>query len=298
VHRRSTRSLPGHYRLRATHVGYGADVSGVATMLEAMQGLVRHRHELLDVNVEVFAADPGRRARIEAGALSLGFVPVQPAQRYHRTARLDLLRDEDEILASFTAVCRRAIRDPAKKGYRVEAISDGRWAPRMDELWNETFTRTHMTPPARSWRPRIAYAMEHPDLFRIVGTFGPGYPDGDSLVAFSCGMNNGDHAVYSDGASTRHLGTTVSLSYAPLWDLARWAKANGCSWLDMGGISAGTYGDPNDLRGGIADFKRRFTNDVIEVGREWQYRTSSLKSLLSQTIRGSVSALRDLIRRR
>ncbi len=296
--RHSTRSLPGHYRLRVTHLGCGARVAEVATLLGALKSLVRSRPELLDVNVEVFATDRDLRVGIEEVAQSLGFLPARPSRRYHRTARLDLLGNEDELLASFSGECRRGIRDPAKKGYRVEAIADARWVPRMNQLWHETFARTNMTPPERSWAPRIAYARNHPDLFRIVGTFGPGYPETESLVAFSCGMNNGDHAVYSDGASTRHLDTTVSVSYAALWDLIRWAKASGCSWLDLGGISEGTHGDSHDPRGGIADFKRRFTQDVIEVGREWSYRTSSVRSWLWQAIRESASTVRNFIRRR
>jgi hypothetical protein len=49
----------------------------------------------------------------------------------------------------------------------------------------------------------------------------------------------------------------------------------------MGGITRGDSGPT----GGIADFKRRFTDDVIEVGSEWDYTPSTLRGWLSDRAR-------------
>lgn len=295
VERHATRSLPGHYRLRVHRFGYASEPDGLVAILEALAALARQDPRVLDVTVEIFSPDPEHRGRIERIARARSYEPAAGQRRYRRTARLPLAASEDELLASFSSSCRRFIRDPEKKGYRVEKVEDDRWKARMVELWNETFSRTGTAPPARAWDRRLAFAREHPELYRIVGTFGPTYPAPDSLVSFSSAMNNGDHGVFSDGASTRKLDTTVALSYAPMWELIRWAKSLGCEWFDMGGISEGTYQDDDDPRGGISDFKRRFTGDVVEVGGAWIFRPESLRRRLSEHVRRVVSVLENVV---
>jgi hypothetical protein len=165
----------------------------------------------------------------------------------------------------------------------------------MDTLWLKTFARTATSPPKRRWERHIAFARNYPDDYHIVGLFGPGYPNQGSLAAFGCAMNNVDHAVYSDGASTRGPEVSTALSYAIMWDLIRWAKARGCSWFDLGGITAGTHGDPNDLRGGISDFKRRFTDRVVEVGGEWEIVSNSWQSAFSEGMSSTASLVKRLL---
>lgn len=292
-----TRALPGHERLRVTRFGNAAYLEALADILEALKGLVLRRSKHLGVTVEVFAADPQRREEIEAIVRAAGYQPADRQPRYRHTARLDLTLSEEALLASFTASCRRFIRDPEKKGFQIEPIRDERWAGRMDDLWHETFSRTGSSPPPRAWRKRIAYARRHPDLYRIVGTFGPGYPRERSLAAFCAAMHNGDHAVYSDGASTRTLDAAVALLYAPMWALIRWSRSVGCDWFDMGGITGGTYEDGHDPRGGIADFKRRFTDDVIEVGDAWTFAPPTPRTWVAERIRRSATRVRRILTR-
>lgn len=296
VEERPTRALPGHVRLRVRRFGSHGSEDELATLLERLVDLVRNRPAYLSVNVEVFAPDPDRRRTIGELARRAGFKPAGGQRRYRHTARLDLSPSEEELLASFSSSCRRFIRDPAKKDFSVRPLVDDRWAERMHQLWEETFERTGGTLPSRRWRDHLRYAREHPDLYRIVGTFGPEHPDEESLAAFSCAMHNGDHAVYSDGASTRELETTVALTYAPMWELIRWARCRGCGWFDMGGITRSTYED-DDPRGGISDFKRRFTEDVIEVGGEWSFTAPSARARLAETLRTTARTLRSALGR-
>lgn len=292
VWRHAVRSVPGHHRLRVTRCGHGAEPAGVSSLFDALRRLVQRDRRLLGVNVEIFTPDATSREHIARVARGQEFRRVEGERRYRRTARIDVSGGEEAVFAGFTGSCRRAIREPGKKGYRVEPLTDSRYAARMDHLWRETFGRTGSRPPRREWARHLAFARAHPDLYRIMGTFGPEFPDPGSLMAFSCGMHNGDHVVYSDGASTRDPSCTVTLSYAPMWSLIRWASASGCSWFDMGGISEGTERGEGDPRRGIDGFKRRFTRDVVEVGAEWRYEPPSLRSWLSERIRRSASGLR------
>lgn len=290
-----TWSFPGHSRLRVTRFGHGLETEALAAVLERLRILVERQGRLLSVNVEIFSPDEAHRERISRVARGQLYEEVGSERRYRWTARLDLEGTEEEVFAGLTGSCRRAIREPEKKGHRVADVTEERWAPRMSELWNETFERTGGRPPHRDWARHLAFARDHPDLYRIVGTFAPDMDEPESLMAFSCGMNNGDHVVYSDGASTRDSTSGVTLSYAPMWHLIRWAKDCGCTWFDMGGISEGTSDDDDDPRGGISDFKRRFTRDVVEVGTEWVFEPASIRSWLSQWARNSASGVRSVL---
>lgn len=294
VQRRPTRALPGHYRLRVTRFGHGVavDPAVLSVIPEVLRDLVESRSTFLSVTVEVFDASHHRRNKIAEMMQNAGFVRHERQRRYRYTPRLDLTLKNEELFASFSGSCRRFIRDPAKKGCRVESVREGRWARRMEELWKETFARTGSVAPPRAWRKHLAYARAHPHLYRIVGTFGPDYPAEGSLLAFCCAMNNGDHAVYSDGASTRELDTTVALMYAPMWDLVKWSKSKGCQWFDMGGIAENS--DEADPGAGIADFKRRFAGEVIDVGGEWRFRSPSVRSAVADGVSTAASAVREV----
>lgn len=296
VQHAASRALPDHPRLRVSRFGYGT-IEGVEALVAALKELAEGRERVLSLNLEVFTSDPTRRGAVAEMARASGFERVEMPRRYRHTARLDLTRDEDRIFAGFSRSCRRDVRAPKKKGFRILPVQDERWAPRMERLWDETFSRTGAAPPPRAWRDRIAYGCNHPDLFRIVGTFSPDYPEVDSLVSFVCAMNNGDHAVYSDSGSTQTLDSPVAISYAPLWESMKWAKSQGCEWFDMGGITSGTLEDADDPRGGISDFKRRFTEEVIEVGGEWTFTPRPFREALAHGAHKAASGVRRVIRR-
>lgn len=293
VERSPARSLPGHYRLRITRFGSGRDTEGMAQVLDQVVAWTRSDPAVLSVGIEVFAVDSRHRDRIDGLLAERGFGLRPSRRRYRWTSRVRLDASEDEVFRSFSGTCRRAIRDPEKRGFRVGRLDDPRWARRMEELWNETFARTGTDAPRRSWPDHLRFAGRHPDLYRIQGTFSSSFPDEGSLVAFACARNNGDHGEFSDGASTRDAGPGVSLTYAPMWELIRWAGSLGCSWFDMGGVprERRAGGDP---LGGVSDFKRRFTEDVIEVGGEWELKPRTGRTAVADLARSMAAVLRRI----
>lgn len=293
----STLSLPGHHRLRLTRFGHGLEADDVAAILEGFRELVDREGRLLSLNIEVFTPDPDHLQRIGGIAADLGFERVRDERRYRWTARLDLTHSEERLFANLSRSCRRGIREPEKEGFRIDDIADDRWVGRMNALWKETFHRTGAIPPFRDWARRLAFARAHPDLYRIVGAFAPDTSEPESLVAFACGMHNGDHATYSDGASTRDIDSSISLSYTPVWRLILWARARGCAWFDMGGISNPVEAPGDDPREGISDFKRRFADDSVEVGAEWSYTPPSIRNWLADRMRHSGKGIRTLLSR-
>lgn len=281
------RSLPGHSSLRVARFGYRSPPDAMAAALATLREAVEEEPDTLGARVESFVPDPHDRERMEGLATEMGFRAPSASRSYRLTPRLDLDADEADLMAGFTGSCRRFIRNPEKKGYAVRLVQDEGWVDRMGELWTETFERTGARPPARDWRRHLVFAARHPDLYRIVGVFAPGEERPDALCAFAGAMNNGDHAVYSDGASTRDVESGVALTYAPMWDLIRWAKRQGLEWFDMGGTTT----DEDDPRAGISDFKRRFTDTVVEVGGEWEYRSQSLRGKVFDLVKAARSAL-------
>jgi hypothetical protein len=289
-----TRSLPGHRNLQVSYFGYAAHEEGLTAALEGLARFLAEDPRSLGVRVQVFLADDGRRDRLERQAADLGYERARRPTRYGRTLRLELSADEDTLLGSFAATCRRFIRAPEKKGFSVRLLDDPRWAHRMNEVWRETFARTGARPPERRWSDLLTFANRHPAQYRIVGTFGPDYPNPRSLSAFACAMNNSDHALYADGASSRDVSAAVPLSYALMWDLIRWSKSMDCEWFDFGGITDGHYHDGDDVLGGISDFKRRFTERVICVGSEWELKPPSWRTALSDRVSASGQLVRRL----
>lgn len=285
------RALPGHRRLRISRFGAGGDRAGLEKTVDEVVSWIRDDVSLVGLRVDVFAADEEERRWAEALLAGRGLRPAASPRRYRWTARLVLDRSEEELLRSFTGTCRRFIRDPEKKGFRVERIADPRWADRMSLLWRETFSRTGTAPPPRDWADHLRFARRHPDLYRVVGTFSPAWPDEDSLVAFACGRHNGDHVQYADGASTRDVESGVALAYAPMWELIRWARSCGCAWFDLGGLPTPTPG-ADDRLAGISEFKRRFTRDVIDVGGAWEWKPRTLRGWLSDVLSASAGVLR------
>jgi lipid II:glycine glycyltransferase (peptidoglycan interpeptide bridge formation enzyme) len=75
----------------------------------------------------------------------------------------------------------------------------------------------------------------------------------------------------------------IAIAYPLVWDLMRWTTELGGAWFDLGGVTLGRGGDPEDPLGGISDFKRFFSRDLAEVRQTWRLPPRTLRSWLAQT---------------
>jgi hypothetical protein len=78
-----------------------------------------------------------------------------------------------------------------------------------------------------------------------------------------------------------------------MWDLMCWARRNGASWWDFGGITEGQQGS-DDPVGGISDFKRHFSTTVRLVGERWVLEPSFLRSGIAQGVGALARVIRQL----
>lgn len=285
----SSRSMPGHRILRVNRLGRTRDTAALTAAVRGLVRLADEEERVLRVDAKVFARQEERRTKTGEVLFSSGFEPVREPELYSHTVQVDLDPSPEEILSSFHASGRRFIREPEKNGFEIRPLRDPALAGRLADLTRETFARTGGTPPLRDWADRLRFARDHPDLYRLVGTFAPDRQGPESLVAFVSGYHQGDHVTYADAASTRKLESNVSLSYAPTWDLIQWAHRTGADWFDMGGIPVRTV--PDELKG-IADFKRYFSEDVVHVRDEWRRAVSPLRERTARTIRTAAEWVR------
>jgi lipid II:glycine glycyltransferase (peptidoglycan interpeptide bridge formation enzyme) len=113
----------------------------------------------------------------------------------------------------------------------------------------------------------------------------------EALRGFVLGCRHGDTVEYRVAASTRPVGSSVPLLYAPTWELIRWARSVGATTFDFGGIASGTAG-PGDARSGISDFKRYFSRNEVEVGGEGVFEPSRWRAAAAAAVSRAVAFVR------
>jgi hypothetical protein len=293
VQQRRLRILPGYSLWRIDHLGDALPANARERVLRYVLALVRRNPRVLRFNIGLFSRDTSVRAELGSILDSLGFASTE-ANNYTQSIAVDLRSTEAALLSSFSSSARKRLREFAriKIPVSIQPITDASLAPRMNELMSQTMARTGGRFTPIDWERRIALAQSNPNLCRIVGVVHGEMTGDEKLLAFVYGCHHGTHAQYSDGASARQLGR-LPLMYPLLWDLIRWARDNGAQWFDMGGVTAGSLGDGQDPLGGISDFKRRFSDDVIDVAEEWVFEPTSLIATLARGLNRSLHAVRD-----
>jgi len=264
---RPTRALPGHVTWLVERFG-PREEQGREAGLRAIVEYARQEPRLLRIHLETFSPDTELRNAIAGTAIALGFRKCKHVRMYTKTIAIDLLPDESTILASLHSTARRHIRALSKNPVSLRPITNDRYAARLAELLHETMARTGGHHDSHDWPAVIELSDRHPDLSRLVGLFREGSDAPDALLAFAWGRFHGDHVDYAVAASTRAADIKMPLGYAIAWDLICWAKRGGAAWFDFGGITAGHHASADRL-GGISDFKRYFSEQVIAVGEEW-----------------------------
>lgn len=289
-----SRALPNHWLMRASHFGNTASGAAASAGVAALANLAGRQKNLLRVYLEVFSANTSVRQQIAQSASAHGFrQEPAPSTGYARTLRLDLADPIDDIFGTFSRSARRNIRAPGKKGFEIRAVDNEGHAARMSMLLAETLERTGGSPQHKDWARIIAFSKANPCLSRVAGCYAGGSNDPAALLSFAWGCHHGDHATHTSAASTRSLDSNLPLSYALAWDLICWAKQHGADWFDFGGVTAGSFGS-DDALGGISDFKRFFTTDLISVGEGWTLEPSRLKGRLASLVGRSAGWLNSL----
>jgi hypothetical protein len=291
----SSRALPGHRMLSIVHLGLGSgglDETALEEVLTQIVRSARSDRSVLRINTEVFALDPSS-LRATADALQRqGFVQVPATRTYERTLLLDLAPSEDELFARIHKNARQGVRNIARFPVKLGIADSPSLAERLQQLSDETRGRSGGDARVLDWPAFIEMSKEAPQLSRIATLERTDRPRPDSLLAFAWACIHGEIAEYSESGSTRADDLKVSTSYALLWDLIVWSRRSGARWFDLGGITSGaTHSD--DPLGGISDFKRRFSQNDVEVGQEWEFYPHPARARAARVVSRSADVLRS-----
>ena len=252
--------------------------------VSAMLEWVRSDRRVLRLSVDVFSFDEHRRHALGRALAGRGFRRAERANGYVETLVIDLSGSEEEMFGSLHHSARRKIRQIEKLPLEVRTVDDPVFSGRMNQLLQETLDRTGGRYHPRDWPGRIDLSIRKPELSRIIGLFRRDVDRADSLLSFAWGCHCGDHAYYSEAASTRDTGDLrAPLAYALMWDLIVWARHTGARWFDLGGVTPGTHTDADPL-GGISDFKRYFSQTAVTVRDEWILDDHSWRASLAAAV--------------
>lgn len=259
----------GHSLLWVEQLGSSVVMDAAEAAIRGMRDWIRGDRRVLRLSVDAFSFDAERRHAIGRILASCGFRRTAQSGNYAETLVIDLSPSEEDIFSSLHHSARRKVRQVAKHALEVRLVDDPAFSDRMNVLLQETFRRTGGRIPQRDWAGRIALSRDNPELSRIAGLFRTDMTGPESLLAFAWGCHGVDHVFYSEAASTRDTGESrVAVAYGVMWDLIVWAKRTGARVFDMGGVTRGTHTDEDPL-GGISDFKRYFSDNIVEVRDEW-----------------------------
>jgi hypothetical protein len=198
----------------------------------------------------------------EEHARRAGFSIADP-EAVTRTLLLDLCASSSDLLAALPPKTRRKVRARTASPFEIREVTDDRYLASLQVAALASIHRTGGAMSRAPWGPLLGLAHEDPTRARILALFRRG---GEEPLAFVAGVRHGALAEYVSAGSVDDAELrSHPFNYFLLWELAEWARANGATRLDLGGVTDGGPGDP---LAGISTFKRHFTNTEAEIGRE------------------------------
>ena len=292
----NSRIMPGHSILRVREFGGNVPADVCRFGVAALANVARTEARVLRLQVNVLSRN--QRGHLGMALAEFGFREITPPTSYRHTLAIDLVPSEDELFAGLSKSARTRVRECAKKGLISVPLTDPAYAHRIEELQHEAVRRTGGQIASTDWEGVLRMSKECPDLSRVTGVFVGENLSPEQMKAFGWSCNHGDRGEYRAGGSARDGESRLPFGYALVWEMIRWAKATGAEWFDMGGITVSKGDDP---LGGISDFKKFFSRELIEVGAEWVLEPSPFRARVADAVTGArvriASAFKDAQRR-
>jgi peptidoglycan pentaglycine glycine transferase (the first glycine) len=172
------------------------------------------------------------------------------------TLLVDVGRDDDEILATFRAETRRAIRQSQRHGIevRVEDTPAG-WAT-LSSLQAELRRRAPVPELDQATLTRIGRAWMSGGVDGGGGAVLVARHDGQPLAAALVIVHGA--TAYLPVIPSAHGHDKLPASHLLVWEAMRWARAHGCTTFDLVGYSM--MARPGESLWGINQFKRGFAS--------------------------------------
>ncbi len=171
-------------------------------------------------------------------------------------------RTEDEVLKGMNQLWRRNIKRAAKEGVHV-TTGDRSDLKAFHDLYVHTAERDHFTPRPLAYFETMYDALNADAEGRLQLWLAR---HDDDLVAATIGVQVGEHAWYSYGASSTEK-REVRGSNAVQWAMIRDALEHGAAVYDLRGITDTL--DADDSHVGLIQFKVGTGGEAVEYAGEW-----------------------------
>ncbi len=184
-----------------------------------------------------------------------------------QTMIVDLARREEELWSDLSQLSRRKIRKAREQGYEVVRL---KWPDAVDryyEMHVETYNRTGAVPHPFEYFDGIARG---PGAKGFSVLFGVQSKDG-RIVAFHNSARMPHASLYHTGCSAVES-LDSGANYLLFWEALIAARADGCSWYEVGEIFPQAKGDKS---AGLTQLKTKFG------GEQHQYFKGELSSFAS-----------------
>lgn len=204
------------------------------------------------------------------GALAqLGFRPCDSRRQWLETGRIDLLRSEEELLASLSQKTRKHMRNAQNLGVEILPVTNLTDAMKGFDCLREMRRKRGLPPmPQREFEATFDQVLKGQDFGILYNAHSNGLYLGsiwllrNSRVALPVGYVLNHEACH---AVSKH----TSFGLLLWWEGIRWAKSRGCAWLDVEGYSERM--PPTDSRYNFHSFKGKFRPQSVQIIDEHQY---------------------------
>lgn len=165
---------------------------------------------------------------------------------------VDIARPEEELLSGMKPKTRYNIRLAEKHGVKVFETQEEKHRQAFLDLIMQTADRKEIAPHPRDYYEKFFTALPEDTCRLFVAEYEGEVLAANLLIVF------GEWAMYLHGGSgSRHR--DVMAPYLLQWEQMRFAKAEGCTCYDFGGVRVATKGQGNGSWEGITRFKRGFS---------------------------------------
>lgn len=277
----------------AANLGQPARVEDEGRVVQLLKELLHSERDVVSLRLQPHRESIVGLRDFEARARRAGFELCEPLS-VTRTLLLDLSPDPEAILARLPKKRRAHVRARETAPVLIRSVSAPAFQAQCEPALVAALERTGRLAPTVDLSTDFAVARERPDLVEILGLSLVDQPE--RLLAFVIGHRHGTTAEYSAAGSLFDPTLRkLPFNYFLLWELMLWARRSGATVFDMGGVTDGGEDDP---LAGISSFKRHFTTDEAEVGREMISTLRPMRRWTYDTLHTFRDQLRPLARLR
>jgi len=231
----------------------------------------------IDPDLEIGRGVPGEEGSIEDSiGLEIleelgqrGWLLSQDQIQFRNSVLVDVLEDDDQILARMKSKTRYNIRLSDRKGITIRQ-GDEKDLADLYHMYVNTSVRGDFTIRSEDyyqtlWRTFLgesSISKKDPIAQPLIAEF-EGQPVAGAVI-----FRFGDRAWYLHGMSLPEHSKKMA-PHLIQWEAIRWAKSQGCKVYDMWG--APDVFDESDSMWGVYRFKRGYGGEVVRTMGAWDY---------------------------